>query len=221
MVLQPLPLASGQIGDLEDDDAGVGEFGLELAPARLLRGDRCGDALADAFELLGRACSPSSEISVTPASTWPTRPATRTMKNSSRLLAEIERNRSRSSSGWLGLLGLLEHPAVELEPRQFAVDEPVGRRQQRRRRLVIAAIVAANDKGSSFIATARAKPSSSSVRDILIQSSRPASVGAAALLINGRATGEGVRGLRPRRNAMIAVEEAELLSQLHRLIMSI
>ena len=35
-----------------------------------------------------------------PASTCPTRPATRTMKNSSRLLAEIDRKRSRSSSGW-------------------------------------------------------------------------------------------------------------------------
>ncbi len=39
-----------------------------------------------------------------PASTWPTRPATRTMKNSSRLSAEIERKRSRSSRGWLRLL---------------------------------------------------------------------------------------------------------------------
>ena len=39
-----------------------------------------------------------------PDSTCPTRPATRTMKNSSRLFAEIERKRSRSSSGWIGLL---------------------------------------------------------------------------------------------------------------------
>ena len=38
-----------------------------------------------------------------PARTWPLRPATRTMKNSSRLLAEMDRKRTRSSSGWLSL----------------------------------------------------------------------------------------------------------------------
>ena len=53
IVLQPLPLATGQIADLEDHDAVGGEFGLQRLPARLLRGDQCGDALADAFELLG------------------------------------------------------------------------------------------------------------------------------------------------------------------------
>src|ERR1700722_8564175 len=39
----------------------------------------------------------------TPSRTSAFRPATRTMKNSSRLLAEIDRKRSRSSSGWRGL----------------------------------------------------------------------------------------------------------------------
>ena len=43
---------------------------------------------------------PSGRLVVMPSRTWPLRPATRTMKNSSRLLAEIERKRSRSSSGW-------------------------------------------------------------------------------------------------------------------------
>ena len=38
-----------------------------------------------------------------PERTWPRRPATRTMKNSSRLFAEIDRKRSCSSSGWLRL----------------------------------------------------------------------------------------------------------------------
>src|SRR5438270_336055 len=40
---------------------------------------------------------PSGLLVTMPSRTWPLRPATRTMKNSSRLLAEIERNRTRGS----------------------------------------------------------------------------------------------------------------------------
>ena len=47
---------------------------------------------------------PSRLFWVTPLATWPLRPARRTMKNSSRLLADIERKRSRSSTGWRRLL---------------------------------------------------------------------------------------------------------------------
>ena len=66
---------------------------------------------------------PSGLRVVMPARTWPLRPATRTMKNSSRLLAEIDRKRTRSNSGWLAFCGFLEHAAIELQPRQFAVDK--------------------------------------------------------------------------------------------------
>ena len=44
--------------------------------------------------------SPSCDAAATPERTWPMRPATRTMKNSSRLSAEIDRKRSCSRSGW-------------------------------------------------------------------------------------------------------------------------
>ena len=54
------------------------------------------------------------------------RPATRTMKNSSRLLVKMARNRARSSSGSVGVLGQLEHPLVEVQPGQLAVEEAVG-----------------------------------------------------------------------------------------------
>ena len=54
------------------------------------------------------------------------------MKNSSRLLAEIDRNRTRSSSGWLRIGGLLEHPAVEVQPGQLAVDEALRAVRQAR-----------------------------------------------------------------------------------------
>ena len=47
------------------------------------------------------------------------------MKNSSRLLAKIARNRARSSSGSARVLGQLEHALVEVQPRELAVEEPV------------------------------------------------------------------------------------------------
>ena len=54
------------------------------------------------------------------------------MKNSSRLLAEIARNFSRSSSGCAAIGGFLENAAVEVQPGQFTVDEAVRAGGQRR-----------------------------------------------------------------------------------------
>ena len=54
------------------------------------------------------------------------RPATRTMKNSSRLLAKIARKLARSSSGQRRVLGEFEHALVEREPAQLAVEVAVG-----------------------------------------------------------------------------------------------
>ena len=67
--------------------------------------------------------SPSGLCVRMPSRICALRPATRTMKNSSRLLAEIDRKRTRSSSGWCSLAGLFEHPAIEMQPGQFAIDE--------------------------------------------------------------------------------------------------
>ena len=53
-------------------------------------------------------------------------PATRTMKNSSRLLAKIARKRARSSSGTSGSAASCEHPLVELQPGDLAVEEAVA-----------------------------------------------------------------------------------------------
>ena len=50
-------------------------------------------------ELLARRQSPSSDFSVRSAESWSRRPETRIMKNSSRLLSEMQRNFSRSRSG--------------------------------------------------------------------------------------------------------------------------
>ena len=97
----------------------------KLAPALLLVARETATASP-----MRASCSagvrPSGLLMVMPARNWPLRPATRTMKNSSRLLAEIERNRTRSSSGWASLLGLLEHAAIEMQPRQLTIDEALG-----------------------------------------------------------------------------------------------
>ena len=84
-----------------------------------------------------RGISPEAARTATPAAIRRLRPATRTMKNSSRLLAKIAAKRTRSSSGRLGVLGQLEDPLVEAQPGQLAVEEPVVvRRDGRERRLV-------------------------------------------------------------------------------------
>ena len=75
-----------------------------------------------------RGSSPVAAGTATPAAIRRLRPATRTMKNSSRLRAKIARNRTRSSSGSGRVLGELEHPRVEVQPGQLAVEEPVGGR---------------------------------------------------------------------------------------------
>ena len=49
------------------------------------------------------------------------------MKNSSRFEAKIARNFTRSSSGLVAFCGLFQHPGIELEPAQLAVDEVFGK----------------------------------------------------------------------------------------------
>ena len=89
--------------------------------------------------------SPSSEGVVSPECTWPTRPATRTMKNSSRLLAEIDRKRNCSSKRMVAVGRLLQHAPVEFEPGEFAIDE-TGRAWRKyrlpRRRLAAVSTIA-------------------------------------------------------------------------------
>ena len=70
-----------------------------------------------------RGCRPEAERVATPVAMRRFRPATRTMKNSSRLLAKIARKLARSSSGVVRVLGELQHPLVEREPAAFPVEE--------------------------------------------------------------------------------------------------
>ena len=73
-----------------------------------------------------RGSSPAAVRTARPVAMRRFSPATRTMKYSSRLLAKIARKRARSSSGTVGVHGELEHPLVELQPRQLALEVAVG-----------------------------------------------------------------------------------------------
>jgi hypothetical protein len=83
------------------------------------------DLLEDLVELLGRRLAVGLRI-VMPWRTCPSRPATRTMKNSSRLLAEIDRKRTRSSSGWAVFSVSSSTRLLNCKPGEFAVDEALG-----------------------------------------------------------------------------------------------
>ena len=94
--------------------------------------DCCEATNAATRSLMRSSCSagvrPSSEISATPVSTWPTRPATRTMKNSSRLVGRDREEPQPLKQRMARVGGLLQHPPIELKPRQLAIDEALGRR---------------------------------------------------------------------------------------------
>ena len=173
--------------------------------------DCCEATSAATRSLIRSSCSagvrPSSEISATPESTWPTRPATRTMKNSSRLLAEIDRNRSRSSSGWLGL-------AASSKTRRLNSSHDNSRLMNR-------SGDDSNGGGSSFVAigvgaklfslvaAARAKLNSLSLAAILIQLPGPAKRGKRVCFTNDAETARVARagdplGARPILDRLIA-----------------
>ena len=88
---------------------------------------------------MARSCStrssPSGVVLRRPAASCSMRPETRTSKNSSRFWLKMARNLARSSSGQVRVLGQGEHAVVEVEPRELAVEEPIGRILQRRSRL--------------------------------------------------------------------------------------
>ena len=86
----------------------------------------------DRGELLRRRQPVGRAAARRPAAAGPCRPATRTMKNSSRLLPEIDRKRSRSSSGCAGLHASSSTRRLKASQRQLAVEIAIaGRRRLR------------------------------------------------------------------------------------------
>ena len=100
MVLQPGELVLGRAGRRRCSrcpPCAAGRRGRTSCSAGLPAAVRLRAGSAPAA---ARACGRPGCAAAMPSRTWPARPATRTMKNSSRLAAEIDRKRTRSSSGW-------------------------------------------------------------------------------------------------------------------------
>src|SRR4029450_13934580 len=93
VIFEPRLFFLGHLGSFDQHDSMIGQHLPQLAPALLLVARKRSDGLADPGDLVGRG-------GPIPAPSCALSPATRTMKNSSRLLAEIDRNRTRSSKGW-------------------------------------------------------------------------------------------------------------------------
>ena len=153
---------------------------IVFVPAAVLLLDQLAGPLRDALQLRERVepVGASRPAARTPPNACSRRPATRTMKNSSRFELKIDRNFTRSSSGLDGVLGFFQHAGVELQPAQLAVDEVLG--------LVMAAVRAwraAAKSGSgavcvraaSTIIAYRAEPLPKRLRCRGASDSRPAS----------------------------------------------
>ena len=114
-------------------DARLGERGAHvLAGSRRRAAATSSRARAEMRASCSRVPSPSALRTPSPVLWRRLRPATRTMKNSSRLLAKMARNFARSSSGCAGSCAELEHAGVEVEPGHLAVEEPVVRQARAR-----------------------------------------------------------------------------------------
>ena len=72
-----------------------------------------------------RGILPDAALTAMPAAMRRLSPATRTMKNSSRLLVKKASERTRSNRGRLVVLGHLEQAQVEAQPGELPVQEPV------------------------------------------------------------------------------------------------
>ena len=102
IIFQPAAVGLLQAVGIDQHDVLGLELLAKLPPARLLVAGEAGDRLADPQQSARSASARRGFASAMPARTCPLRPATRTMKNSSRLLAEIERKRTFSNSGCWG-----------------------------------------------------------------------------------------------------------------------
>ncbi len=129
--LELAQLVVGGVVDGADEDAFGGERGAELvAPELRLRAGKLEHAGAHLGErLLRRASVAASEPRRRPT-TWSSRPATRTMKNSSRFEREDAAELDALEERLVRVGRELEHAAVQIEPGELAVQERLGRARQ-------------------------------------------------------------------------------------------
>ena len=97
----------------------------QLAPALLLRSDEFGDPQSDAFELLGRGETVVGRLRH-PREDLADEAGDAHHEEFVEVVGGDREKAQPLEQGMVEIARFLEHPAVELQPRQFAVDEPLG-----------------------------------------------------------------------------------------------
>ena len=130
MVLDPGPLDFGDVTAIDQNDADLGQDCAQIAPDRLLVDGEPRNRLVDQDELLGRRQTVGAAL----GNTLPHLRLDAGDADHEELVKVIGRNRQKPDPFERGMAGIdrfLEHPAVEMQPGQLAVDEAFGARSHR------------------------------------------------------------------------------------------
>ena len=126
MVLQPGHVIAAEVVGIDEQDAGHGEVAPQLAPPPLLLGGEVGHALADLDQLLRRRQAVLGRFRHALADFL-----AQTSDAHHEELIEVGRGNRQEAQlleeRMVAVRGLLEDPAVELQPGQLTVDEAQGR----------------------------------------------------------------------------------------------
>ena len=129
VLFEPGHIGLAQVGRVGEHDAGIDEFGPQLAPPTLLFGGEMGDALADLHELFGRRQPILGGFRHALADL-----AAQTGDAHHEKLVEIVRRDRQEAQllqqGVVAVRGLLQDAAVEFEPGELSIDETMGRTRQ-------------------------------------------------------------------------------------------
>ena len=125
VILDPAPLALGDVASVDQDDADVGKRVAQVAPDRLLVIGELRHPLVDQHELLGRrqpvgAAFGDAFLDLRPDAGD---------ADHEELIKVIGGNRQEPDPFQHRVAGidrLFEHPAVEMQPGEFAIDEALG-----------------------------------------------------------------------------------------------
>ena len=131
VILDPRPLGLGDVAAIDQHDTDVGQNAAQVAPDRLLIACELRDRFIDEDELFGWAAAirtalgdPFAHLRLDAGH-----------PNHKKFIKVIGRNRQKPhplEHGMPGIDRFLEHPAIEMQPGQLAVDEPFGARGDRR-----------------------------------------------------------------------------------------
>ena len=122
MILDPAPLGFGHVAAIDQNDADLGENAAQIAPDRLLIGGELRNRLVDEDKLLGRGQAVRTALGDALAHLR----LDAGDADHEELIKVIGGNRQESHPLQRRVAGIdrfLEHPAIEMQPGQLAVDE--------------------------------------------------------------------------------------------------